>query len=104
MLKCRSFAVMHKSEFFSFCLSVRCVAHFFPELRFSDEEVLEPDFKQKLADMVRIMRPFVHWWVFLSLCGASVSSWIFLKLERSHDDPGRRWGWGWWRWRWEFEW
>ncbi|KAF8225576.1 hypothetical protein L208DRAFT_1305679 [Tricholoma matsutake] len=39
LLKCRSFAV---------------VKHF------EDEEVLDPGFKQKLGDMVRVMRPFVH--------------------------------------------
>ncbi|RDB17273.1 hypothetical protein Hypma_001957 [Hypsizygus marmoreus] len=39
LLKCRSFAVVH---------------------RFRDEEVLAQDFKHKVADMVRVMRPFVH--------------------------------------------
>ncbi|KAF5373461.1 hypothetical protein D9615_009438 [Tricholomella constricta] len=39
LLKCRSFSVVH---------------------RFSDEEVLAPDFKEKLGALMRIMRPFVH--------------------------------------------
>ncbi|KAF9263955.1 hypothetical protein L218DRAFT_864014 [Marasmius fiardii PR-910] len=39
LLKCRSFAVVH---------------------RFLDTEVLEPDFNQKLADVARVLRPFVH--------------------------------------------
>lgn len=32
---------------------------------FEDEEVLDPGFKQKLGDMVRVMRPFVHWFVLI---------------------------------------
>ncbi|GLB38548.1 putative conserved hypothetical protein (DUF2461) [Lyophyllum shimeji] len=39
LLKCRSFAVVH---------------------RFADEEVLAEDFKEKVAEVVRVMRPFVH--------------------------------------------
>ncbi|EEB99115.1 hypothetical protein MPER_01264, partial [Moniliophthora perniciosa FA553] len=39
LLKCRSFAVIH---------------------RFLDSEVLEPDFKDKLAEVVGVLQPFVH--------------------------------------------
>ncbi|KAF4604597.1 hypothetical protein EYR40_003371 [Pleurotus pulmonarius] len=39
LLKCRSFAVVH---------------------RFLDNEVLDPEFKNKLADVARVMMPFVH--------------------------------------------
>ncbi|KAF5333834.1 hypothetical protein D9758_017425 [Tetrapyrgos nigripes] len=39
LLKCRSFAVVH---------------------HFIDSEVLEPDFKEKLAEVARVVRPFVH--------------------------------------------
>ncbi|KIM36258.1 hypothetical protein M413DRAFT_449309 [Hebeloma cylindrosporum] len=39
LLKCRSFAVVH---------------------RFTDSEVLAPDFKEKLADVARVMQPLVH--------------------------------------------
>ncbi|KAF9488477.1 hypothetical protein BDN71DRAFT_1457157 [Pleurotus eryngii] len=39
LLKCRSFAVVH---------------------RFLDTEVLDPEFKNKLADVARVMMPFVH--------------------------------------------
>ncbi|EDR00070.1 uncharacterized protein LACBIDRAFT_314859 [Laccaria bicolor S238N-H82] len=39
LLKCRSFAVLH---------------------RFTDSEVLDPEFKQKLASVARVMQPFVH--------------------------------------------
>ncbi|KAI0649812.1 hypothetical protein C8Q79DRAFT_1006142 [Trametes meyenii] len=39
LLKCRSFAVIHK---------------------FTDEQVLAPDFGQTLADVVKVVRPFVH--------------------------------------------
>ncbi|KAL1948090.1 hypothetical protein VTO73DRAFT_12165 [Trametes versicolor] len=39
LLKCRSFAVVHK---------------------FTDQQVLAPDFKNELARIVQIMRPFVH--------------------------------------------
>ncbi|KAF8073594.1 hypothetical protein FPV67DRAFT_1737506 [Lyophyllum atratum] len=39
LLKCRSFAVVH---------------------RFPDEEVLAADFSEKVTELVRIMRPFVH--------------------------------------------
>ncbi|KAG5635843.1 hypothetical protein H0H81_009961 [Sphagnurus paluster] len=39
LLKCRSFAVVHK---------------------FTDEEVLAEDFKENLVALVRVMRPFVH--------------------------------------------
>jgi uncharacterized protein (TIGR02453 family) len=39
LLKCRSFAVIH---------------------RFTDSEVLAPDFKEKVAVVARIMQPFVH--------------------------------------------
>ncbi|KAG5643415.1 hypothetical protein DXG03_000959 [Asterophora parasitica] len=39
LLKCRSFAVVHQ---------------------FTDEEVLAPDFKEKVSGMVNVMRPFVH--------------------------------------------
>jgi len=39
LLKCRSFAVVH---------------------RFTDEQVLSPDFKHDLAGVAKVMRPFVH--------------------------------------------
>ncbi|KAI0672195.1 hypothetical protein C8Q78DRAFT_1025724 [Trametes maxima] len=39
LLKCRTFAVIHK---------------------FTDEQVLAPDFGQTLADVVKVVRPFVH--------------------------------------------
>ncbi|KAF9045027.1 hypothetical protein BJ165DRAFT_1474861 [Panaeolus papilionaceus] len=39
LLKCRSFAVVH---------------------RFTDSEVLEPDFKEKLGQVARVLRPLVH--------------------------------------------
>ncbi|KAI0089449.1 hypothetical protein BDY19DRAFT_1047882 [Irpex rosettiformis] len=39
LLKCRSFAVVHK---------------------FTDEEVLDPDFKEELGRIATVMRPFVH--------------------------------------------
>ncbi|KAI0634383.1 hypothetical protein C8Q77DRAFT_1111531 [Trametes polyzona] len=39
LLKCRSFAVVHK---------------------FTDEQVLSPDFKEELARVVGVVRPFVH--------------------------------------------
>ncbi|KAL4260269.1 Conserved hypothetical protein CHP02453 [Pleurotus pulmonarius] len=39
LLKCRSFAVVH---------------------RFLDNEVLDPEFRNKLADVARVMMPFVH--------------------------------------------
>ncbi|KAG7093334.1 hypothetical protein E1B28_007014 [Marasmius oreades] len=39
LLKCRSFAVVH---------------------RFLDSEVLESDFNQKLANVARVLQPFVH--------------------------------------------
>ncbi|TFK68096.1 hypothetical protein BDN72DRAFT_769846 [Pluteus cervinus] len=39
LLKCRSFAVSH---------------------RFLDSEVLDPDFKEKLASVAKVLRPFVH--------------------------------------------
>ncbi|GJE93436.1 CDC45 and DUF2461 domain-containing protein [Phanerochaete sordida] len=39
LLKCRSFAVVH---------------------RFTDKQVLQPEFKDELGRLVRIMRPFVH--------------------------------------------
>ncbi|KAJ8095062.1 hypothetical protein PM082_010280 [Marasmius tenuissimus] len=39
LLKCRSFAVVHK---------------------FLDSEVLEPDFNQKLAEVATVLQPFVH--------------------------------------------
>lgn len=31
---------------------------------FLDSEVLEPDFRQTLADVALVMMPFVHWCVF----------------------------------------
>ncbi|PPQ79037.1 hypothetical protein CVT25_002346 [Psilocybe cyanescens] len=40
LLKCRSF----------------CVSH-----RFTDSEVLAPDFKENLVKVARIVQPFVHW-------------------------------------------
>jgi len=39
LLKCRSFAVSH---------------------RFTDSEVLEPDFRHKVGMVARVMQPFVH--------------------------------------------
>ncbi|KAF8634987.1 hypothetical protein AX15_000602 [Amanita polypyramis BW_CC] len=39
LLKCRSFAVVH---------------------RFTDSEVLDPEFKEKVKEVVEVMRPFVH--------------------------------------------
>ena len=31
--------------------------------RFTDKQVLQPDYKDELAGVVRIVRPFVHWYV-----------------------------------------
>ncbi|PIL28783.1 hypothetical protein GSI_08827 [Ganoderma sinense ZZ0214-1] len=42
VLKCRSFAVVH---------------------RFTDKQVLSPGFKEELAGIAKVMRPFVHWYV-----------------------------------------
>ncbi|PIL28791.1 hypothetical protein GSI_08835 [Ganoderma sinense ZZ0214-1] len=42
ILKCRSFAVFHT---------------------FTDKQVLSPDFKDELAAIVKVVRPFVHWYV-----------------------------------------
>ena len=57
LLKCRSFAVVH-----------RLGVPFLPEqhgshslFRFTDSEVLAPDFKEKVAVVAKIMQPFVHW-------------------------------------------
>ncbi|KAF8179846.1 hypothetical protein BJ912DRAFT_1023821 [Pholiota molesta] len=41
LLKCRSFVVMHK---------------------FTDSEVLSPDFKETVASVARVMQPLVHWY------------------------------------------
>lgn len=76
--------------------------------RFTDSEVLAPDFKEKLADVARVMQPLVHWYVFwtskLQVLSESKLNWQF---ER-HDDyhwggrrrRRRRWGRerGWRRW------
>jgi hypothetical protein len=62
LLKCRSFAVVHMCVcilpglFFSEWALILIVAD-----RFKDEEVLAPDFKEKVADIVRVMKPRVHW-------------------------------------------
>jgi hypothetical protein len=64
LLECRSFAVVHRcvnSENFN-CLSfqlIRPLVH-----RFTDSEVLAPDFKEKLAAVARVMQPLVRWYVF----------------------------------------
>ncbi|KDR66464.1 hypothetical protein GALMADRAFT_80905, partial [Galerina marginata CBS 339.88] len=42
LLKCRSFVVVH---------------------RFLQSEVLDPDFKDNIAKVLRVMQPFVHWYV-----------------------------------------
>lgn len=33
----------------------------FVSIRFTDKQVLQPDFKEELGRLVKIMRPFVHW-------------------------------------------
>jgi hypothetical protein len=42
LLRCRTFAVAH---------------------RFTDKEVLEPAFAERVGEVAEVMRPFVHWWV-----------------------------------------
>jgi hypothetical protein len=42
LLRCRSFAVAH---------------------RFTDKEVLEEGFAERVGEVAEVMRPFVHWWV-----------------------------------------
>ncbi|KAG5221527.1 Thiamine pyrophosphokinase [Salix suchowensis] len=61
LLKCRSFAVVH---------------------RFLDTEVLDPEFKNKLADVARVMMPFVHWYVYYPV----PQNMIPTKIDESLND------------------
>ena len=42
---------------------------------FRDEEVLSPDFKDKLMNVATVMQPFVHWYVY---------SWLSIFIPSSH--------------------
>jgi hypothetical protein len=55
LLRCRTFAVAH---------------------RFTDKEVLEPAFAERVGEVAEVMRPLVHWWVtcMVACAGADVHS------------------------------
>jgi hypothetical protein len=59
LLKLRSIAVVHKWVF------TRTPGGAYRRLtsRFTDEEVVSPDFGDKVREVVKVMVPFVHMWV-----------------------------------------
>jgi hypothetical protein len=60
LLKCRSFAVSKRWVDISWVsdeMLIRLLT------RFTDEEVLDPEFKNNLGEVVEVVRDFVHWFV-----------------------------------------
>lgn len=68
LLKCRSFAVSCRYVPKWTCCRVRASNDIACVTRFTDAQVLSPEFKEELKRVVEVTRPFVHGCVQLLVC------------------------------------